>query len=305
MQVKIKEEEIRLPDFLIVGAAKSGTTSLYHYLKQHPQIYMSENKEPWFFSFADIYKQDAHNFSVKDGIVTDFKEYVNLFRNAKDAQIVGEASTVYLYLHEETIKNIKKYHPNWEELKIIIIIRDPSERAFSHYLNKIADWSCNLTFEEEVEKWNRNQVSDLCNVIDYGFYYNQIKSYKDTFEQVKICLFDDLEERPSVLVQDLYRFLGVDSSFCPNTDLKYNVSVNSGKFLRKLIYEPNFLKKVVTTFLPLEMRTKIKNKFLEKIANKSQLESSQRKILLEIYKEDITKLQDLINRDLTHWLQRN
>lgn len=305
MQVRIKEGEINLPDFLLVGAAKSGTTSLYQYLKQHPQIYMSENKEPWFFSFADIYKEDVHNFSGKGDIVTDFMKYVNLFSGATNEQVVGEASTVYLYLYEETIKNIKKYHPNWKELKIIIIIRDPSERAFSHYLNSVGDGSCNSSFEEEIEKWNITQCSDLWNIIDYGFYYNQIKSYKDTFGQVKIYLFDDLEERSALLAQDLYRFLEVDTFFKPNTDLKYNVSGNSGKFLRKLIYKPNLIKKVVKTFLPIEARTKIKNNILGKFAYKSNLENAQKKILKEIYKEDITKLQDLIDKDLTRWLRRN
>lgn len=302
MLVTINGERAKLPDFLIVGAAKSGTTSLYAYLQKHPQIYMPKNKEPCFFSFAEIEKKSSDVIKGLD-IITDFYNYLDLFKEVNNSHILGEASTTYLYLYEETIKNIKKYHPNWKELKIIIIIRDPTERAFSHYLNVSAS-GLNLSFEKIIEKWKLKQLSKYNNYIDYGFYYNQIKSYKDNFNQVKVYLFDDLEANSTMLVKDLLEFLDVDTSFNIETSLKYNVSIDSkNKLLSKLIYKPNLFKRIIKRLLSKEVRVKIKNKILENFSNKPQLKSSCRKFLKEIYKEDILKLQDLINKDLTRWLK--
>lgn len=302
MYVKASGGGMSLPDFLVVGAAKSGTTSLYSYLQQHPQIFMSKNKEPCFFSFAEAKEKDEDIFN-RINIVSDFHKYLDLFKDAGDSRIAGEASTVYLYLYEETIKNIKKYHPHWKELKIIIIIRDPAERAFSHYLNDRAGGLLNFPFEEVIEKWKSRQLSKYYNYIDYGFYYNQIKSYKDTFDQVRVYLFENLEVNSKQLVHDLLEFLGVDSSFNIETSLKHNVSVgDKNKLLGKLIYKQNLLKELIKKFLPAGARTSIRNKILESFAHKSQLEGSNRKLLKEIYREDILKLQDLIHKDLTQWL---
>lgn len=303
MQVTIDGKEVKLPDFLIVGAAKSGTTSLYYYLKQHPQIFMPINKEPWFFTFAGVNNIDATVSSSKKNIVTDFNKYLNLFKDATDSQVLGEASTVYLYLYTETIKNIKKYHPNWKELKIIIIIRNPVERVFSHYLNDISTGLLNLSFEELIEKWKLKQLSNFHNYIDYGFYYNQIKYYKDNFDQVKIYLFEDLISSPALLVQSLFGFVGVDTSFIPSTEVIYNTSVVfTNKFLVNLTRKSLF-KVIARVFVPKNIREKIKNKISKNFTKRPQLKSFTRSILKEIYEEDVLKLQDLINRDLMHWLK--
>lgn len=308
MQVNINEKIITMSDFLIVGAAKSGTTSLYHYLKQHPQIFMPKNKEPWFFSFAGADKKDEEIFNKKKDIVTDFDDYLSLFNDAKDSQISGEASTVYLYLYGGTIENIKKYHPNWKNLKIVIIIRNPVERAFSHYLDDSLSGSLNMTLEEIIERWRSKQLPRLYNHIDYGFYYNQIKAYKDNFDQVKVCLFDDLKDHSLQLIQDLFSFLGVSDSFIPDTSLKYNTSTGSKgdifkyRFISNLINKPNPIKKIVTTLLPEEFRVKIENMVWGKLTKKKQMESATTQLLKGIFKEDICKLQILINRNLSQWL---
>lgn len=302
MQVKIKKEEVKLPDFLIVGAAKSGTTSLYHYLKQHPQIFMPENKEPWFFSFNGMTTKDKEIFNRKKGIITNFDEYLNLFNSAKTSQILGEASTTYLYLHDETIKNIKKYYPNWRDLKTVIIIRNPVDRAYSHYLNDTACGGNVRPFEDVIKKWESNQLSKLDNYIDYGFYYDQIKAYKDNFNQVKVYLFEDLDTNSLSIIKDLYEFLCIDTSFFPDTTLKYNISANSSKFLNYLLYKSNLAKGTIKLMLPHSTRTKIKNFVIKKFTQKLHMKNHEQKILKEIYRENVSKLQYLINRDLTHWL---
>lgn len=301
MQVNIDGKMIKLPDFLIVGAARSGTTSLYHYLKQHPQIFMPEDKEPWFFPFADV--KDDEIFKRKSNIVTDFDEYTNLFKDARDSQVLGEGSTIYLYLYKETIANIKRYHPDWKNLKIVIIIRNPVERAFSHYLVVSANGVINFSFEELVKKCKLKQVSKYSNVVDYGFYYNQIKNYKDTFDHVKIFLYEDLKEDSKQLVQGLYSFLDVETTFIPDTTIEHNISINSNNILlNKFLYKQNLFKNLIKPFIPLRTRVRIKNTILKKIARKPEIKRETKKFLTEVYKEEILRLQDLINRDLKQWL---
>lgn len=299
MQIKINGKTVKLPDFLIVGAAKSGTTSIYHYLKQHPQIFMPKNKEPWFFSFAGIDRRDVDIFRRKFDIVDNFDGYLDLFKDANDTQVLGEASTCYLYLYRETIENIKKYHPNWKGLKIIVILRNPLERAFSHHLDDARNGPTKLSFEDVLEKWQLKQLPKLYNYVDYGFYYKQVSAYKDNFSHVRVYLFEDLKMNATSLVQDIFGFLGVDASFNPDTSLEYNSSTSSkNKFFEKIISN-----RITRFLLPLEVKAKIKKKILKIFIRKPQIENSTRKYLTEIYKDDILKLQDLINKDLTIWLQ--
>jgi hypothetical protein len=112
-----------------VGAPRRGTTSLYFYLREHPQIFMPGIKEPHFFAFSGKPTYYKHN-----PIVWKLKDYAGLFAAATEGQVLGEASPGYLYYHERAIENIKKYVPAWEDLRIIMILRNPALRAFSHYL---------------------------------------------------------------------------------------------------------------------------------------------------------------------------
>ena len=105
------------PNFLIIGAAKAGTTSIYNYLKEHPEIFMTKVKEPCFFSFAE---EEVKFLSGKPKFINKFEEYINLFNGAENYKCKGEASTPYLYFYNKTISNLKKFIKEWEKLKIII-----------------------------------------------------------------------------------------------------------------------------------------------------------------------------------------
>src|SRR4051794_16485501 len=117
---------MKVPDFLIVGTARAGTSALNYYLHQHPQVFLPKQKEPCFFCFTGKkinYRNGRFAFAV-----TDPKKYAALFRDAKSGQLKGDISSPYLYLHKETIKNIKLYHSNFEKLKIVILLRNPADR---------------------------------------------------------------------------------------------------------------------------------------------------------------------------------
>ena len=300
----------KLPNFLIVGAAKSGTTSLYHYLNQHPEIYMSSIKEPKFITsqFLTFPFKGRGDEKVEQNIIKSFKEYCNLFKDINNEKIIGEASADNLYFYDGAIKNIKKYLGN---VKIVIVLRDPIERAFSHFCHFIRDEREYLAFEDALkEEENRKK----CNwafgwhYISVGFYYHQVKAYLDNFTQVKIYLFDDLKKDALGLVKDVYGFLGVDTSFTPDVSLRYNVSgIPKNKFIHKFLKEPNILKTIVKPaakfLIPKDRRREVIERIKMKNLQKPQMKPETREYLKNLYQEDILKLQDLIKRDLSSWLE--
>lgn len=303
MRVRLENRVCNLPDFLIVGAARSGTTSLYENLRKHYQIFMPDNKEPWFFCFDDADKSRI-DILKKKGTITDFSKYLALFEKASTSQAVGEASTTYLYFYESAIRNIKKYHPKWQELKIIIILRNPVERAFSHYMIDMATAGVVIQFSEVIKKWQPKERSEIYKYVDYGFYYNQVKAYKDNFSRVKIYLFEDLKNDAENLFIDLLNFLGVDTHFVLNTRFKYNFSgIPKNKFVGDLIYKPNIFKTIAKVILPDRVRLDIKKNLMKTSNEKPELKDFERNALKDIYKDDVVKLQTLIGRDLSDWIK--
>lgn len=113
-----------LPNFLIVGAARGGTTFLYHHLKQHPDVFMPAFKEPHFF-VCEMVRGRLRQW------VDSYEEYLSLFRNGGGRKLRGEASVFYLYYHDVAIREIHRYLGT--EVKIIIVLRNPIERAYSAY----------------------------------------------------------------------------------------------------------------------------------------------------------------------------
>jgi len=300
----------KLPNFLIVGAAKSGTTSLYHYLKQHPEIYMSSIKEPKFITsqFLTFPFKGIGDENIEKNVIRSFREYCNLFKYVSNEKLIGEASADNLYYYEKAINYIRKY---LQQLKIIIIIRNPMDRAFSAFWHLKRNNRESLSFEEGIRKEKKRKENNwefIWFYTEVGFYYNQVKAYLDNFNQVKIYLFDDLKKDGLGLVKDIYKFLGVDTSFTPDISIKYNVSgIPKNKFIHKFLKEPNILKNAVAPFAKTLISKEKRRKIIEKIRmrnlQKHQMKPETREYLKNLYREDILKLQDLIKRDLSGWLE--
>ena len=179
-----------MPNFIIIGSGKCGTTSLYHYLNQHPDIFMSPMKETNFFSFEEkqLDFRGIGDYELTSSSVTKLKDYEDLFKSVTNEHAIGEASPVYIY-DENTPTRIKNYIPN---AKIIAILRDPSDRAFSNYMSRFAkgfepitDFSTALAMEDKRKKDN---WSFMFHYRSQGFYYSMLKRYYDLFDadQIKI-----------------------------------------------------------------------------------------------------------------------
>lgn len=307
-----------LPNFFVIGAAKSGTTSLYHYLREHPQIYMSPVKEPEFFSYMGE-KFDARNPRLAPAIfaITEWEKYEALFKKVKDEAAVGEASPGYIYSPEAPAR-IKKYLPH---AKLIAILRDPVERAYSHFtmrLNKSTERALEPlgNFEEALDA-EENRIRDGWlagwHYRRRGFYYEQLKRYYDLFDgaQIRVYLYEDLKNAPKVL-EEIYQFLGVNPGFMPefrrvHNQGKYNATIKNAAWHHFLIRD-NALKSAVKRLFNKADRLRLKKYLLEKnmaFEKKPSLPGLTPEIrqkLLKGYRPDILKLQDLIRRDLSHWL---
>jgi hypothetical protein len=309
MDCEIDGRAVRLPDFLIVGANKGGTTSLYYYLRQHPQIFMPLLKEPNFFVFGgERPPEDVHPKGHREQIWR-FEDYIALFEGAGEGQVLGEASTPYLTGHRKVIPNIKKLVPGWERLKIIMMLREPAARAFSQYMMHRL-WGVEpLEFEDAIRE-HKDLSGNEIKVPRYlgpGFYYDQVKAYLYNFPHVKIYLLDDLKADAPGLVKDLYGFLGVDDSFVPDMETQYNPSgAPWSKFFHKFFSTPGALRSRIplVKMIPLEKRISMTEKLLRlNIRKRVRMKEETRRYLKDLYREDVLRLQELIGRDLSGWLK--
>ncbi len=295
---------MRLPNFFIAGAAKAGTTSLWRYLLQHPDIFMPSDimyKEPAFFS------------DIKG--VKSLKEYASLFSNATTEKMIGEASTAYLTSPESPVR-IKELISH---AKIIIMLRNPIDRAYSLY-----NWMASNGYESsesfemalQIEKTNRygNESFKNSNPEYYynylyfhsGLYSEQIKRYIDNFSRDQLCfiIFEEFKARAKQEINKIFAFLCVDDSIVPDFKI-----YNSGKtpyssslqfFIRQELYQylrPPYnnahplRNKIIAKLMQLNTRTEKPHALAESIRNR----------LKEKYIQDVQKAGELIGEDLSHW----
>ncbi len=294
---------VKLPNFLIFGVQKAGTTSVYNYLKQHPEVYLSPIKEPNFLE-KDWDKLAAEGRQFKPRQIVTFEQYSNLFEGVSNEIAIGEISPNYLFHHQTSIIQIKRYVPN---SKLIAILRNPVERAISDYLMHVREAQSNTPLKEQIQyKANKSFV------ILKGYYYEQVKHYFQEFsrEQVSIFLYDDLRKDSQKFLQEIYKTIEVNPNFEADTSQKSQVAqLPKNEGINKLLVRKNPIRSLSATLLkPLlseEKRQKIRS-FLISMNSKSKDEidslEEEKELLLNLYREDILKLQDLLDRDLSAWL---
>jgi hypothetical protein len=307
-----------MPSFIIVGAAKSGTTSLYNYLKQHPSVYMSPVKETSYFIAEDreTTKEIGPSGCILGGArITNLVDYQALFRDATIEKARGEASPKYLY-YPGTAQRIKKILP---DAKIIVILRHPVDRAYSNFLHHLRDGREPLNnfataLREEPVRISEGWGSEY-HYRNRGFYYKQLSPYFAAFgaEAIHVFLYDDLRNDAVGVMQKIYRVLGVDETFVPNVRARYNVSGIPKRQSLHHVYRflqgsnRSTAKEFGKRVLPKTVRSMLKSYVTQRLYKynlaKPQLPAEVRKELQESYEEDILNLQKLINRDLSHWIK--
>ena len=304
MRVNVEGNEVNLPDFLIVGAAKSGTTSLYYHLERSKEIIFPTEKESHFFTFYN----NPPNFqspSYLPTIVTDLKEFTDDLKRAKPGQLIGDASTSYLYKHEIAIDNIRRlYGEKARDIKIVIILRNPVTRAWSQYWHNRKNFNEDLEFleaidEEIVKERLSKNWSFYYNYLDFGFYTKQIEAYQNAFSHVRVYLQEDLRKSPEGLIDDLSDYLGI-RHFGIEANRVYNPSGVPKKNIFGKLWEINVnaksLKKV-KKILPLRMRKYFSNKIMERALVRQEMDADTRKRLVDVYASEIDSLEQLLQRE--------
>lgn len=302
-----------LPTFLIIGAAKAGTNALYHDLRQHPQIYMSPWKEPKFFAFeseADLGFRAANgkDAPVNASVILDQAEYEELFDDASPAEIArGEASTHYLYV-EKSPGRIKALIP---EAKLIAVLRNPVDRAFSSYQHLVRDDLEPLDFgaalDAEPERIAEHYAY-LYRYTDMGFYSEQLDRYEKTFPADQLCvlLYDDLRSDPEGTCRRIFSFLGVDPEFVPDISGEFNRSgVPKNRLMHRLLNPSAPMKRRLWNVTPrfarerlLDAQTRMVNRNLQR----QTIPERERARLREVFKDEVGRLEKRLDRDLSHWL---
>lgn len=292
----------RLPNFLIVGVARCGTTSLFHYMDQHPQIGFSKIKEPKFFSSQVIQfpQTGIGDHTVDEKMVTNWESYQNLFSGI-DNLVKGEASSDYFYYHEKVTSLIKE---NLGDIPIIISIRNPYERSFSAYNNLIRDGRETLSFIDALHA-EKDRIKDgwdwMWHYSKGSLYADGISNYYKHFSKVKVILFDDLEN-PIQVLNELIDFLGLDQFSEFDTNTKYSPSGKPRNFLIKLISSRNigfvnFLRRKSLELIPRRVLEDISKGFFKK----DTLPSEVIDLLSPKFEPDIKQVETLIGRDLSGW----
>jgi hypothetical protein len=297
-----------LPNFLIIGAAKSGTSALYTYLRQHPAVFMPERKELRFFSYTGPAPDSVPKIYLHESI-TSMVEYQGHFSLVRNEKAIGESSPMYLYT-PGTAERIQSALP---DVQLIAILRNPVERAYSAYLHAVREWresardfSEALALEDERIRAGWGMLWHYKNA---GFYSEQLARYYKVFkaEQLKVVLYDDLVSEPQRLIQDLFTFVGVDPDFEPDMTERPNATgVPKSQFmyraLRTLFIKQNPIKSISRLIFPRSVRKKFMQLVRSKNIRKQPMPQEIRANLMDYFHEDILRLQDLIGRDLNRWL---
>ena len=297
----------KLPNFLIVGAAKSGTSSLHNYLNQHPEVFMpSYNKE--------VMKVKEPRFLIKDLVqhrlhngVWNWEEYKSLFNKVNDEISIGESTVLYLYYYKHAIDNIKKYLG--ENVKIIIMLRNPTDRAYSAFQHVSRGFNEQNSFEEalKIEKGRMDKESSLTPMVMYkemGLYHDMVRAYKENFKNVHIIFYEDFRDDTEGEIKKIFKFLGLSLSVNIDFVSRHNVGGKRWKNekMKHVFMKNSPLKSALKKAIPKSLRKGVRDKLISASTDKvAPMKENTRVKLNEFFKEDVKKLSDLLNRDLTHW----
>ena len=286
-----------LPNFMIVGAPKAGTTSLYHYLAMHPEVFLSIPKELNYFSCEEIESQGLYYDSY---LVRTRQEYERHFECAEGKTAVGEASVSYLYYPSVP----KKIHGMIPDVKIIILLRDPVERAFSHYLMDFRLGLVDASFEDVVCSEGKEGRLRLHyqQYVELGCYGEQVERYLETFgrEQALVLFQEDLKARRHGVLGRLCEFLEISPLSSLDVSREHNVFSMPRNRLVKAVYASSSFRSALRGMMPRAWRNRLKDVLMRK-GSKPKMDEDTRSYLRRFYQGDIERLEALLECDLAAW----
>ena len=296
-----------LPNFFIIGAAKAGTTALFWYLRPHPEIYLPDVKEPRFFSYDPSESTRYGGPGAQrliESAVKDMAAYEALYQGVAHEKAVGDVSPAYLR-SPVAARRIRETVP---DARIVAVLRDPVERAYSHFLyNLQTGWEHEKDFERVLSMRERREREHWWRKWDYvgnGLYHEQLSRYLELFEpdRIRVYLYEELLDDPRALVGDLLRFLGVDPSARLDVSGRHNVTgLPKSERVNRLLSGPNPVRGAAKALLPRRLRTRVRSQIERRNLHKPEMSPRARALLCEIYRDDVCRLEQLIARDLSSW----
>lgn len=292
-----------LPTFFILGAAKAGTTSLYGLLKQHPEIYLSYVKEPMFFSHDENYQRGLEWYAE------------TFFPKSRRYSRRGEATPHYLYWAEKVAPRMKAAYGE-QEVKFVVIFRDPVQRAYSWYWNMVKEGKEDLPFPQalaaEGERIRANwEHLYHAGFMTYGYYRGgcyatQVEEFLKYFprQQFYFLLQEDLRNLEDETFRGLLCFLGVDSSISFTPVVANPASLPRHRALHRWLHSPSAMKEWIKAVIPLRWRYRFKVWLTERNMENISYPPLPQDVafgLREKYRDEIDRLENLIGRDLSHW----
>lgn len=296
------------PDFLVIGAARAGTTALHSYLRQHPALFLPSVKEPNFFAYEGrSLNCQGPGADFINNSVTSREAYRALFAAAPEAAVCGEASPLYLY-EPAAPGNIHRLVPG---VRLIAVLRSPVEQAFSHfmYATKLRieteeSFEAALMLEEErlAKGWQ-----PLFGYSRFPRYGEQLARYLALFpaEQVLVRTYEDFLADPARLMADIFRHIGVDPGFLPDTSQRLNAGGRpKSRLFQDFLMKPNPITGAIGRLVPKEARLRIRDRLASiNMTREDTVPPRARRILLDRLSDDIRHLEKLLGKDFSAWLR--
>jgi hypothetical protein len=293
----------RMPNLFIIGAAKAGTTALYDYLSQHPQVFLSRIKEPMFFSRDECYARGL-----------DWYEDV-CFEGAEDYPVRAEATPHYLYWSEKVAPRIKEVYGEIP-VKFIVSFRDPVSRAYSWYWNMVREGREDLGFDEALRveelrlKQNRHELYQLGSMV-YGYsagsrYASLLQPYLELFspESFFFVFQDDLKSRVNGTCKEIFEFLGIESSIHISTTRSNPAAMPRSRLLHKTLRRRFLFKELIKRFMPIGVRRPLKKKMMQVNLKETPYVPLDPQLAHELrlsFGIEIEKLEKITGRELSSW----
>lgn len=293
-----------MPNFLIIGAAKAGTTALHSLLNKHPEVYMSPVKEPRFFAYEG--KALDPRIRMHSKTIVDIESYRALFDGVSTEKAIGESSPSYLHT-SKAVERIQHYIP---DAKLIAILRNPADRAYSHFLHHVRNGvETARDFQEAFSNPDGLRIGDWRPRrahVSFGFYHEQLSRYHEFLQDGKmlVLLYDDFQKDQTGVLEEIFRFIDVSQAFIPGAGTKVNPSgIPRSVFLDRLLGTQHPVRGVARWIVPQGFRSRISQRLRAVNRRKPPLSPKLRRELVELYREDILKLQTMLDRDLSAWLE--
>ena len=296
----------RMPNLFVIGAAKAGTTALYYYLAQHPQVFLSRVKEPEFFSREEYYARGLDWYQ-------DW-----YFEGAEDYPVRAEATPHYLYWSEKVAPRIKEAYRE-RPVKFIVSFRDPVSRAYSWYWNMVREGIEDLDFDEALRveerrlKQNRNELYHLgsmaCGYSAGSRYASLLQPYLELFspENFFFVFQDDLRSRANETCKEIFEFLGIESSIEINPSNSNPAAMPRSRLLHKALRRRPLFKEFIKPFIPIRVRRvrrSLKSKIMKANLKETAYVPLHPQLAHELrlsYRTEIEKLEKITGRELSSW----